>query len=643
MLKPDDRSSGVFSHSTFIPGIEGMRALAVLAVLLFHLDLPGVAGGYLGVDLFFVISGFIITRNILSDQSRGSFSLREFYIRRFRRLLPALVVTVLLTLAAALALVPPAELAAAAESAVYALFSLANFNFWLEAGYFDAAAESKPLLHTWSLSVEEQFYLFWPALLLLLATTQRRVIVGLLLLLLSVVASLLLRHDHPDAVFFLLPFRLHQLMAGALIAILSLRLSGYPGSVAAVLGGAGFLAVTMMPDGRYSPAVGAVLVTGCGALLLLGRDTGIVQALLGNRPMQWIGQRSYAIYLVHWPIVVLYKFANDFELGTADRLLLFVAAFIAAILLHEWVEKPFRKRGVDTTRAQRFAVPATCTLLAASVILAGAIWHLDGLSARGDALIQKVVDSVAEEKRLRNRTMRYGQCNLHTKHAFSDYDVELCATPVRDRKNVFVIGDSLASDVYIMLSSAWPEIHFLQATAGACTAVLRIDELGGRYSGCEKLNELRFARAADPDIDLVVLASVWGPDRIAPLVETVEYLHSMGKAVLVIGPRATFRVSLPLLLSQQSSLEEANQALRERVVKKDRLLALMRAALPGVKVLDMGGIQCSPHCDVIEGKQLLYYDRMHLTVLGSRRMGERLRESFDLLGFIEARPGGETR
>ena len=176
MLKHSSGSAENFPHGGFIPSIEGMRALAVLAVLLFHLDLPGLAGGYLGVDLFFVISGFIITRNILSDLGKGKFSLKEFYLRRFRRLFPALVVTVLLTLAVGIMVMPPLELMNTASSAIFALFSLANFNFWLESGYFEATADAKPLLHMWSLSVEEQFYLIWPTLLLIAVNSRQRVI-----------------------------------------------------------------------------------------------------------------------------------------------------------------------------------------------------------------------------------------------------------------------------------------------------------------------------------------------------------------------------------------------------------------------------------------------------------------------------------
>lgn len=241
-----------YSHGRYIPSIEGMRAIAVLAVLLFHLDIRGVGGGYLGVDLFFVLSGFIISRNILGDIGRGEFSLRDFYIRRIRRLFPALCATVLITLAAALVLMPPAELAQAAKSGIFALLSLANFHFWLESGYFEAAADAKPLLHTWSLSVEEQYYLFWPALLFALGHYRLRLIVTVALLSLSLMAALTQRHLMPDAVFYQLPFRVHQLMAGALLVLLAQPLRGRAADAATLTGIAGFLLSSYCP-GTDSP------------------------------------------------------------------------------------------------------------------------------------------------------------------------------------------------------------------------------------------------------------------------------------------------------------------------------------------------------------------------------------------------------
>jgi peptidoglycan/LPS O-acetylase OafA/YrhL len=640
----DSRPQGAQLRTSFIPSIEGMRALAVLVVLLFHLDIPGFDGGYLGVDLFFVISGFIISRNILSDLRGGTFSLREFYVRRFRRLFPALLVTVLLTLVAALFIVPPIELANTAESAIYALFSLANFHFWLESGYFDAAAEAKPLLHTWSLSVEEQFYLFWPALLLLLANTRRRLALIVLLLCLSLASALLWRDDIPDAIFYLLPFRLHQLMAGALIAILSLRLSTRWGNAGVLVASAGFIWVSVILNGGYSPAVGAAAVTGFGFLLLLGRDTALAQALYGSKPMQWIGQRSYALYLVHWPIIVLFKFSTDFQLNNLERILLLGLAFGAAALLHECVEKPFRKRGEDTTTAQRIALPATFSTLALTVCMAAAIWRLDGLPSRSDARIQQMVASVDRERERREEIIRFGRCNLHKVHQFSDYDAGTCAALDPERKNVLILGDSIGADTFMMLSQAYPELQFSQATAGACTALLEITDVRGKYPACEALNEFRFSELAKRDLDLVVLASLWTADRIAPLKETVDYLHALGNKVLVIGPRVSFRGSVPLLLSAQPSLEGVNLRLQDQVVWRNELLADMRAAIPNVEIVDIGAIQCTPQCDVVEDEQLLYFDAFHFTQLGAKRVGEKFRASFDLLKFINSvSPEADTR
>jgi hypothetical protein len=159
---------------------------------------------------------------------------------------------------------------------------------------------------------------------------------------------------------------------------------------------------------------------------------------------------------------------------------------------------------------------------------------------------------------------------LHEDYTFADYDIVECASIDAARKNVLVIGDSIASDTYMMLSQAYPEVQFLQAIAGACRAVIDISDVGGKYCAFEALNAYRFSELIDLDLDLV-------------------------------GPRAMFR-----------------------------------ASIPGVEILDIGEIQCTPQCDVIEGDRLLYYDSMHFTELGARRTGERLRESFDLLGFISS-------
>lgn len=638
-----DRSISVNDHGGFIASIEGMRALAVLVVLLFHLDVPWFKGGFLGVDLFFVISGFIITRNIQFDLHAGKFTLREFYLRRFRRLFPALLVTVMATLLVSLAVLTPLEMEKTARSAIFALISLANFNFWLEAGYFDAAAHTKPLLHTWSLSVEEQFYLFWPALLVFLATNGRRVVLVCGLLMASLAVSVLWRNAFADAVFYLLPFRVHQLMAGALLALLSLRLRGGWGELVALLAVGGFLFSCIISGERFTPTLGAVVVTATGFTLLLVREVRVVHHLFANGLMQWLGKRSYAIYLVHWPIIVLYQIGAGAAPGALGKAALFIFSLVAAGALHELVEKPFRKRGEDVTRAQRAALPISFVGLLLALGAALAIVRMDGMANRIDPRLQQLVESVDAENQQRRQLIRFGQCNLHQMHRFEQYDGAACATPDPSRPNVLIIGDSFGADVYMMLSQSYPEIHFLQATAGACTGLSDDRFVTGQYPACLALNDYRFSKIVKQDLDLIILVSNWSAEKIEPLRKTVMQLQGLGQRVLVFGPRIVFHNPLPRLIANANRLENVNASAQEYVTIKTQLMQQLRAGLPGVDVYDLGPNQCAPKCDLIEGQRLLYFDNTHFSALGAKRFGERMRDSFNLLDYLDVDSTGSIQ
>lgn len=619
-----------FSHGGFIPGIEGMRALAVLAVLLFHLDINGIAGGYLGVDLFFVISGFIITRNILLDGSAGTFSLREFYVRRFRRLFPALLATILLTMLGASIVIPPRELVDAAASAAYAIFSLANIKFWLQSGYFDAAADTKPLLHTWSLGVEEQFYLFWPALLIVVSGARLRFALVFTMLSLSLIFSLVYRDVASSAIFYLLPFRLHQLMAGALVAILSLRVRGPLGDTGLLLATVSFVGLVCLYGDGDSPAIGAALVTLIGVFLLLGRESSLAVLVYGNAPMQWIGKRSYALYLVHWPLVVLFKYAKGFYLGIKGQAFLFVVSFLCAVAMHELVEKPFRKRGADVTGMQRAAISLSLGTTVLLLLLVLVIVQKDGFKQRGDWFIQRIVESSSLEMNLRKDAIRYGVCNLHEVHTYEDYNYELCANVVQGKPNVLVLGDSMAADIYMMLSATYPDIHFLQATAGACAPVVDLGSLRSRYPACLKLNTVRFSRMLDQDLDLVVLAGMWWMEGISATEDTVRHIEQQGIPVLLFGPRSAYFGQVPTLLAREKTLYGVNERLASHVIRHDSILSAMREQMPDTPIVDMHEIQCVPDCiSVIDG-QLLYIDAVHFTPLGAEIMGERSRTIVDL-------------
>ncbi|MFT6274506.1 MAG: peptidoglycan/LPS O-acetylase OafA/YrhL [Halioglobus sp.] len=625
--------------SHFLPAIEGMRGLAVLAVVLYHLKIPFFTAGYLGVDLFFVISGFIITRNILAHLSVGQFSLKHFYYRRYRRLFPALVATILVSLLGAAALMPPQALLEAGQSAAYALLSLANIHFWWEWNYFDIGADTKLLLHTWSLGVEEQFYLLWPVLILLAYKRNW----GWQLTMALGVASLGLcaafYDTRPVALFYLLPFRIHQLMAGALVAVCVFQFRPRLGGIATLFATLGLMGLFVTQPMDFS-ALNAVAVSMFGCFLLAGHSSEVSLRLYGNTIMQWLGRRSYALYLVHWPILVLCQYHYNFQLTTSRKIIIFVVSLVAAIALHHWVEQPFRsimgKDGLFNSPGNRFVLGASALVM--TLLLT--FWGTSGLEYRVSPEIAELVNTSEAAHQSRVKAIRTGVCNLHPQHELSVYNEALCANVAAEGKSILIIGDSAAADSYLLLRAAFPSIEFSQATAAACPALL--EQESKRTPKCRAFNDYRFSQLALKELDLIILSSVWRDSQLPALIKTVNYLKSHNKRVLVMGPSVMFPRSVPVLIATQLSIDEANKNLGRLADQKNELLQQMRRQLnmtsrllpnAEVEVIDIAAVQCSPRCSVSDGGRLLYLDGFHLTPAGAEVFGKRLAEVLDLSAY----------
>lgn len=335
------------------PDIDGLRAIAVGGVVLYHAFPALLPGGFVGVDIFFVISGYLITTIIVSEAQAGSFSLAGFYERRFRRIIPALAVMLIATTAGACFILPPGELVQYGQSLVaVALFS-SNVLFWREGGYFDGPAEDKPLLHTWSLAVEEQFYILWPLIVAGLLMTGRHQFLRTFLWMavaVSLLASEFVVRIWPNQAFYLIPYRAWELGFGALLAVSAIPAfrSAVQREAAAWTG----IALILAPMFLYSETTrfpGLAAVPPClGTLLVIHAGTGgrsRVEALLSLRPILFTGLISYAFYLWHWPVLVLSHIALNRQLGPAEAALCVAAAFALAALSLRYVERPFRKAG----------------------------------------------------------------------------------------------------------------------------------------------------------------------------------------------------------------------------------------------------------------------------------------------------------
>ncbi|MCB1883325.1 MAG: acyltransferase, partial [Geminicoccaceae bacterium] len=375
--------------TAYRPDIDGLRAVAVLPVVLFHAGVPGFGGGYVGVDVFFVISGYLITGLLADALDGGRFSLLDFYERRVRRIAPALLAVLLAASLAAFWLFLPLDLKAFGQSLAATVVFAANVHFWRGLDYFAGPAETAPLLHMWSLAVEEQFYLVFPPLLWLLwRVLKRRRAVALVLAacaVLSLALSAWAAEAHPGAAFYLAPPRAWELLLGALVALVpapplrrALREALALLGLALVLGAVVLFTKATPFPGLYAlvPCLGAALVVATGGATGGGAGPTFAGRLLGLPPLVLVGLLSYSLYLWHWPVLVFLRYHTVHAPDAVQVALALLASLLLAWLSWRHVERPFRRR------PPLFAGSAA---LGALLLALGAVAYLqDGLPGRLD-------------------------------------------------------------------------------------------------------------------------------------------------------------------------------------------------------------------------------------------------------------------
>ena len=367
--------------------IDGLRAVAVIAVVLFHFGVPGFSGGFVGVDVFFVISGYLITSIIWRQHQAARFSFVEFWARRARRILPALFVMMAAVLAVGWFLMAPKDYEELGRSVRYQVMFVSNLLFMRQEGYFDAASDLKPLLHTWSLAVEEQFYIVFPLLLTLLCSRFKHWRLALFsLLLVSFGLSVWAVAQHPEKAFFLLPMRAWELLAGAMLAVAPARQTRLtPGAAQGIsLLGMGLILVAVFGYDNSTPFPGAAAllpVLGVVALIWANEHQSTwVGRVLSTRLMVGLGLISYSWYLWHWPVFVFGSYAGADEFGPVLTGGLIALTLILGYLSWRFVETPFRERRILAGRRQ-ILVAAGLGILVLG--LAGqALRWTDGLPSR---------------------------------------------------------------------------------------------------------------------------------------------------------------------------------------------------------------------------------------------------------------------
>ena len=629
--------------------IDGLRAVAVLAVVLFHFGVPGFSGGFVGVDVFFVISGYLITSIIWRQREAGRFSFVEFWARRARRILPALFVLLAAVLVAGWFLMAPKDYEELGRSVRYQVMFVSNLLFMRQEGYFDAASDLKPLLHTWSLAVEEQFYIVFPLILTLLSSRFRHWRMALFsLLLISFGLSVWAVAHHPEKAFFLLPMRAWELLAGAMLAIAPERKKRLTQTAAQCFSllGLALILVAVFGYDKSTPFPGAAAllpVLGVVALIWANehRSTWVGQ-FLSTRLMVGLGLISYSWYLWHWPVFVFGSYASVDDFSPALTAALIALTLILGYLSWRFVETPFRERRLLAGRRQSLIAAAVGIVVLG---LAGqALRWTDGLPSR----LSEQALQYANASKWRPELMA---CITDDK---SPADTPFCRYGALDRPaQLLVWGDSHATALIPALDESAQQygVTVMLASSAGCLPLQGLEHgercaqynrrveqtlnsepvgdvmLVARWSlyldGDAKGDKGHALKAADGHYDRAV-----AEQRLADGLRTrINELRTAGHRVWLMKEAPLQPFNPPYRLSRLAMLHQPTAgtgfALSEHLKQKafiNQLFAQLAANDPGVKVFDPTPQLCDDTglCRAEQDGHSLYTDDNHLSEVGAR-------------------------
>lgn len=487
------------------PEIDGLRSIAVLPVILFHAGISIFSGGYIGVDVFFVISGYLITLMIVSERESDQFSLILFYERRIRRIVPALFFVILTCLPFSWFLMSPYELKDFSQSLVAVVFFASNILFWKESNYFEPDSELKPLLHTWSLAVEEQFYIFFPLLIMIFWRygKQKNLLLLMLIASISLIYSDSQSKIDPQANFYLAPSRVWELLFGSMVAIY-IKDRGVIKNNLFSLTGFGLIIFSIFffdENTRFPSFLTLIPILGtCLVIMYSHKETLTARILSSAIPVQ-IGLISYSAYLWHQPV---FAFARIKSLDDPSRFLmslLAIASLILAFFSWKYVEAPFRNK----ERFSRKAIFSLFTFFSAFILVLGLSGHFS------NGFYDLKTYSITEENRLFlfDRNSKYSERNIYWKSTITDSQRGFTNTP---NKKVLVLGDSLGKDFYVSAISN----ELLKTTYEF--RYIDLDEHCMNFNSMSKNpafnceNVLKFIQQESllKDADSIILSAHWG-------------------------------------------------------------------------------------------------------------------------------------
>jgi peptidoglycan/LPS O-acetylase OafA/YrhL len=559
------------------PDIDGLRAVAVLLVIFFHAFPKAVPGGYVGVDVFFVISGYLITGIINREISTGCFSIADFYARRCRRILPALFLILVSVWAMGALLLLPDEFTNLGAHLLAAAGFVSNFLLLHETGYFAAVAEEKPLLHLWSLAIEEQFYLIWPVVLVAGAKWGlSRIGIAAVLCVFSLILSIWLVDigERAELGFFMLPTRLWELAVGGLLAIGEPRIRQFLSAAPRLrlqnlLPGLG-LAILLVAAFKFSrntpfPGWHSGIPVVAAALVIVGGIDKSRRGFLGSASMVFIGLISYPLYLWHWPLLAFLRIVET-EPGRAEKFAAIGLSFVLAWLTRKYLEQPVRRTVLSGQPIM--GTRAAIMVGAGSLAVVGAI----GLATHASLIHRPEQDELvgflnAYRNYNAQQLFRIDRCDVESRLPHEPMPECLVRQP--GQAAIFLWGDSHAEHLYPGLAAAYPQgVSILQVTSSGCAPLL--GHRSGR-SACDQANQIAIARIVEQRPDVVLISGLWTDyvdlqDFDRKFHATMAKLRSAGvKSIVVVGGVPQWHPTLYQILARRRLV---GQTMPERMTNK---------------------------------------------------------------------------
>jgi peptidoglycan/LPS O-acetylase OafA/YrhL len=631
------------NNRSYYSHIDSLRAIAVFTVILFHINHEYLPGGFVGVDMFFVISGFLISSQLFKSVSNNTFSIKDFYSRRIKRILPAAFSVIFITVLIAQFLFLPEDATKVADSGIWSAFSLSNVYFWKfqDTSYFAAGSYTTPLLHYWSLGVEEQFYIFWPIIVLfLLPRLNKFVLIALLVLAIitsATIAQIMLK-DHHSFVYYMLPTRAGELLVGALLAALlhfniikkpkyssPLFIIAIIGIVASCL----FITSDMIFPGwlYFAPTLFAALFIWSGF-----NQTSTLAKWLSTSPVLWLGKVSYSAYLVHWPLLAFYRYGYG-EPTPVASILLFISILLLSWLNWKYVEERFRHVNLSFRQLtiQQFILPSL-----AIILISGLVIKTNGLGVRSN--IGSYITNFKELKNEAIPTNGYDYIcqywRLEEKH-FTEAD---CVIGDNKKTDILLWGDSNAAHYIGLIGSVAKKKNwsFRNISHASCPPIF--DDVKEfvkveRYDDCQSSIDL--VRSKLNRYQTIIISAAYdsyarkSSTFMDSFEQTISALSESDHQVIIIGKAPVYNdfdrhclaKSISYPWKHCSELEQLNKLEIDAI--NGRLLTFSKT-LPNVKYIDFNSLLCEGGCSPYKDGKAIYFDPSHIEIQSSWRLGKQL-------------------